>query len=612
MSGQISDSKVEQVRDRTDIVSLISQYVSLKQAGRNHVGLCPFHGEKTPSFSVNAERQFFHCFGCGEGGDVFSFIMKTEGISFPDAVRKLAERCGVDLEERPLTSAEQEQLALRERLYRINDLAAELFHDNLMRHPQAEGARQYLKKRGYGQKAATEFRLGYALDQWTDLRDHLQLKEVDAGEARSLGLIRAGKQGRGDFDMFRGRLMFPVCNLAGRVVAFGGRVLDDGKPKYINSPESPIYHKGDVLFGLYQARQAIRASGDALVVEGYFDQLALQRAGFAQAVATCGTALTGDQARHLKRYARRVVLVFDQDNAGRQATYKAMTALQQEEVTAAVISLPTGEDPDSFLRRQGADAFRKLLDSARPAMELFIEETLRQAGSGVEYRVRAVEAVLERLAQVKSDLEKDLYLKELARRSGIDTGLLQQKLRKITAARPGQATDRTGFAATTGRGPSPAQRTQSPVSDRAPTLGRAEGTLIRLLLQSAAGRRQFVQAGGMELLPRAEVRDIVQLILDQDATGACDIATLLPLMTPDQAAIIQSLAGFDPEEFADSLEQATEDCLRSLQKQALKKRSDKLWRELIPEAENRGDSALADNYRTELRQLQMQIKGGLC
>lgn len=431
MSGQVAESKINEVRERTDIVELVSQYVSLKRSGANHMGLCPFHTEKSPSFSVHAGRQFFHCFGCGVGGDVFSFLMKIEGLTFPDALRRLAERAGIELEERQLSPEEERLQQQRERLYLVNELAVDYFHHLLMEQPAGEPGRQYLKRRGYGRKAATEYQIGYAADVWEGLAGYLQRQGVNAEDARTLGLIRPGKQERGDYDLFRGRLIFPIFDLSGRVVAFGGRVLDDSKPKYINSPESPIYHKGRVLFGLYQARQAMRQAGEVLLVEGYFDQLALHRAGFPQVVASCGTALTAEHARLLKRYVQRVLLLFDQDTAGKQATFKAMTALQEEGVPAAVIELPTGEDPDSFVQRQGAEAFRQKLEQSRPAMDLFMEDALQDAGATVETRVRAAEKVLERISGLTSELEQDLYLKDLAGRSGIDLQLLKQKLAVI-------------------------------------------------------------------------------------------------------------------------------------------------------------------------------------
>ena len=603
MSGQIGDDKIEQVRDRTDIVELVSQYVDLKTSGRNRMGLCPFHAEKTPSFSVNAERQFYHCFGCGAGGDVYSFLMHSEGLSFPDAVRRLAERAGIDLEERPLTPPERAQIEERERLYRINGLAADYFHHNLMEHPQAKIAREYMKKRGYGQKAAAEYRIGCALSGWDDLKKHLEQHQVAATEARTLGLLREGTSGRGDYDMFRSRLMFPIFDLAGRVVAFGGRVLDAGKPKYINSPESPIYHKGGVLFGLYQARQAIRVSGDVLVVEGYFDQLALNRAGFAQSVATCGTALTAEHVQQLKRYAQRVVLVFDQDSAGKQATFKAMTTLQQEGVAAAAITLPSGDDPDSFLQRQGADAFQRCLDRARPVMELYMEETLKEAGYGVELKVKAVEQVLEKIAALKSELEQDLYLKELSGRSGIDVARLQTKLETIARQQRGRSRAPVSTASPSAphpadeHGPQPSPGREYRLSANNQVVGRAEQTLLRLLLQSSAVRSEFAERGGVSLIQHPDVAAIMTEILHQASASGCDIESLLPGLTVAQREILVQAHGCDPAEFAETPDQAASDCLRALEKQALKRRSDQLRRELIPAADEQGDVESADRYR---------------
>ncbi len=616
MSGQIGDDKIEQVRDRTDIVELVSQYVDLKTSGRNRLGLCPFHAEKTPSFSVNAERQFYHCFGCGAGGDVFSFLMQSEGLSFPDAVRRLAGRAGIDLEERPLTPAERAQIEERERLYQINSLAADFFHNNLMEHPQAVSARNYMKQRGYGQKAAVAYRIGYALESRSGLKDHLEIHQIAAPEALTLGLIREGAAGRGGYDMFRSRLMFPIFDLAGRVVAFGGRVLDEGKPKYINSPESPVYHKGAVLFGLYQARQAIRVSGDVLVVEGYFDQLALNRAGFAQTVATCGTALTTDHVQQLKRYAQRVVLVFDQDSAGKQATFKAMTTLQQEGMAAAAISLPSGDDPDSFIQRQGVEAFQARLEAARPVMELYMEETLGEAGYGVELKVRAVEQVLEKIAALKSDLEQDLYLKELAQRSGIEVVRLQKKLATIVQQQRGrnrvQGSEPPGL-----RPPHPADASTGQrvvavhrQSAQPPEVAsRTELTLLRLLLLSSAVRTEFAEHGGVSLIHHPDVAAVMTEILSRATVSGCDMASLLPGLTVPQREMLKQVYGSDPAEFAENLEQVASDCLRALQKQALKRRSELLLREMIPVADERGDVESANRYRAELSRLQLQIKG---
>ena len=602
MTGQISEAKIGEVRERTDIVELVSQYVSLKRSGANHMGLCPFHSEKSPSFSVNAARQFFHCFGCGVGGDVFSFLMKIEGLAFPDAVRRLADRVGIELEEKSLSPEEELQRQQRDRLFQVNDVAAEYFHQLLMEHPAGEPARRYLKERGYGRKAAGEYQLGYALESWDDLRQHLEKKGLAAEDIRSLGLIRPSKQDRGDYDLFRGRLIFPIHDLNGRVVAFAGRVLDDAKPKYINSPESPIYHKGKVLFGLYQARQAMRQSGEVLLVEGYFDQLALQRAGFPQVVATCGTALTVDHAHILKRYVQRAMLLFDQDAAGRQATFKAMSVLQEEGVPAMVIELPSGDDPDSFLQRQGGGAFQARLAAARPAMDMFMDDRLAEAGDGVEFKARAAEQIVERISVLSSELEQDLYLKKLAERSGIELDLLKQiKIRcqqraaqrpaprSVPVQRPAERYEAVPpppeeyalpepppeLSAEPGwQQRSPQSVQQRPVSG--PTLSRIEQTLLSLLIQNLVPAESIAAAGGASLFKHPDAVAVAEQVLAMAGEHPVEISVLQERLNDAQSKLLQRLIKLDKEQFAESSEHLFKDCLAAIKRDQRKQQREEL------------------------------------
>ncbi len=591
MSGQIGEDKIHEVRDRTDIVELVSRYVNLKRSGANHMGLCPFHSEKSPSFSVHGGRQFFHCFGCGEGGDVISFLMKIEGLTFPDAVRRLADQAGIDLEERQLSPEEERQQQLRQRLFRVNRLATDYFHQLLMQQPAGEVGRQYLKQRGYGRTAAAEYQLGYAADLWEGLSRHLQQQGVAVEDARTLGLIRPGKQQRGDYDLFRGRLMFPIFDLSGQVVAFGGRVLDDGKPKYINSPESPIYHKGRVLFGLYQARQAMRQASEVILVEGYFDQLALYRAGFPQVVATCGTALTSEHARLLKRYVKRVLLLFDQDSAGLQATFKAMAALQEEELPAAVIELPSGEDPDSFVQQQGAEAFRQRLEQARPAMELFMEVTLAEAGAGVSEKVRAAETVIARIAELRSSMEQDLYLKDLASRSGIELPLLREKLleigrqpKKRTDRQPPQYPESTPPPADYPVGLPPEEphfssaEPQQEVSpaEPAPNWTKAEGMLLCLLLHRKEAREALAVAEMHNYFSSPLAIQVAELLLSEPAAVEEGETLSLAAFTEDQQALLLPLYQSDPEQFAGDVAEMLTGCQAALQRQQKRQRREEL------------------------------------
>ncbi|SDZ97097.1 DNA primase [Desulfuromusa kysingii] len=610
MSGQISESKINEIRERTDIVELISQYVSLKHSGANHTGLCPFHSEKTPSFSVNSARQFFHCFGCGVGGDVFSFLMKIEGLVFPDAVRMLAERSGIELEEHIPTPEEEQRERQRARLYRVNEVAAAYFHRLLMEHPAGEPARQYMKVRGYGRKASGEYQIGFS-ESWDGLRTHLEEQGLATDDARVLGLLRPGKQERGDYDPFRGRLIFPVHDLSGRIIAFAGRVLDDSKPKYINSPESPIYHKGRILFGLFQARQAMRQCGEVLLVEGYFDQLALYRAGFPQVVATCGTALTTDHAHLLKRYVQRVVLLFDQDSAGKKATFKAMTVLQEEGIPAAVIELPKGEDPDSFMRKEGVDAFRVRLGKARSAMDFFMADVLSEAGNGIEAKVRAAEQIVEQIAKLSSELEQDLYLKELAQRSGIDLERLRQVNNKVIGR--GQQKRPTLSPPATESCPLPepplpveAPGGYAPPSRRSevkPDWSRSEETLLCLLLQNHVSSQQILKAGGVDLFNHQEARDMAQLLLDQATESGLDMATFIDDLPADKARLLMAISLLDKGQFSEGVDAVFSGCLTALQRE-LKKQKRRESIEKLRKFEQGGDSGTINEANNLLKQFK--------
>jgi DNA primase len=614
MTGQISESKIGEVRERTDIVELISQYVSLKRSGANHMGLCPFHSEKSPSFSVNAARQFFHCFGCGVGGDVFSFLMKVEGLTFPDAVRRLAAQHGIDLEERVLSPEDEARQRQRERFYRINEVAADYFHQQLMEHPAGEVARRYMKTRGYGRKAAGEYQIGFALDSWDGLGKHLEQQGLSVTDARVLGLVRPRKQGDGHYDLFRNRLMFPVYDLSGRVVAFAGRVLDDSKPKYINSPESPIYHKGRVLFGLYQARQAMRQSGEVLVVEGYFDQLALYRAGFPQVVATCGTALTTEHARLLKRYVQRVILLFDQDAAGKQATFKAMTVLQEEGVPAAVIELPAGDDPDSFLHGQGAEAFRMRLEKARSVMDLFIDDPLSEAGDGIEQKVRAAERIVAQIAGLSSELEQDLYLKELARRSGIDLEQLKKLLKKVAGQGQRRQPKRNHVVPQQPDDyPLPEPPPEEPGGEYAvvskgrgeqkPLWSRAEELLLCLLLNNYVSHGEIAAAGGLSLFYHPDAVKYGQLMLDHAGEDGIDSKTLYEKLDPEEVRVLMGIAALDQGQFGESVNDFFTGCLQALQREQKKRQRDELH-DKIRRCEQAGDPEQLKKLLEEFKNLK--------
>lgn len=421
------DEKVREIAERLSIAEVVGEYVQLKRSGSNYLGLCPFHGEKTPSFNVNPAREIFHCFGCGAGGDIFSFVMKIEGISFPEAVRKLAAKAGVVIEERPLTDAEKRQRTERDQQREIMLLTAQHYRDLLTRMPEGAEARSYLQQREVTPDVAAAYGLGYASERRDSVVQLLRGKGLPLEVAGQLGIIRKGD--RGWYDLLHKRLIFPIRDKQGQPIGFAGRVLDTSLPKYINSPESPLYHKSSVLFGSDLALRDIRQSGTAIIVEGYFDHLALYQAGVKNALATCGTALTDGHISLLKKHAQRLCLLFDGDNAGRKATVRAMELCLEQSLPVYVISLPQGEDPDSFLQQQGADAFQQRVVAAKPAFEQFLHWLLAKTpADSVDQRVRLLDEIIPRYQRIKDPVERDLYQKEICRLLGIDQQAFRRRL----------------------------------------------------------------------------------------------------------------------------------------------------------------------------------------
>jgi DNA primase len=429
---ELSDSAKEEVRQAASIVEVIGQFVQLKKAGQNYHGLCPFHSEKDPSFTVSPARQRFHCFGCKKGGDVFAFWMEYHNVSFPQALRDLAERYQVPLPEPKRDAAETKRLEIRDILFKLNELAADFYHRVLTGSKAGGPGRRYLSDRDVDEQTISDFSLGFAPDRWDGLTRYLQNRRVDMEKAVGAGLVIQRKQG-GWYDRFRGRVVFPIHTPTRRVAGFGGRVLDDSLPKYLNTPETPIFRKGEILYGLHAAGPAIRRSRRAVVVEGYTDVLSLHRQGFPEAVATLGTALTRDHIRRLKGYAEAVVVVFDSDEAGKTAAMKSLPFFLAEGVTSRVLILPEGEDPDSFVRSRGLDRFKEALNRAAPMFDFFIDVSLESAGEGMESRVRALREILQMLAGLEDRTLSALYVRRLAERTAVPEATILYELREASS-----------------------------------------------------------------------------------------------------------------------------------------------------------------------------------
>jgi len=531
--------KIDDVRDRTNIVDVVKRYVELKRAGTGSwKGLCPFHTEKTPSFHVHETRQFFHCFGCGEKGDVFGFLQKIEQRSFTEVLRDLAQQAAVELPEREMSPGErrarQEAESERDRLLRVMELATAFF-ESCFAAPPGEAARAYVDKRGIGPETRQRFRVGYAPSAWKALQEHLAGKGVASSDAERLGLVGVNERGR--YDFFRDRVMLPVFDRQKRVIGFGSRLLDpEAKDrKYVNSPDSPLFHKKECLYGLHVALDAIRKTGTAIVVEGNFDVLALHEAGIEEAVAPMGTALTMEQVGMLARVARRAVVIFDGDAAGKRAAEKAVPLFVDADLDGRVARLPGGQDPDDFVRRHGPAVFRQLTEAGRPMLDQFIQDAAQE--TTVPGRIATLESVAALLVRVKDRTTQELYAQRLTAVLGLTP---QQVSRALREAREQAQAQRERTAASRGQDPA-SEATPAAVPPAPPvavvherTLPRDEMELLALLVTypEVVNTDEAARAGDLLVDPAA--RELYRTAREALAnTGRLDVPAWLEAGPPD-------------------------------------------------------------------------------
>ena len=415
---------IEQVRQASSIVEIASQYTTLKRRGRKWVGLCPFHTEKTPSFTVDEEKQLYHCFGCGVGGDIFSLVMERESLTFPEALRSLAERYRVPLPAQQ--RVRPEVLKLEEKLFKINELALGFFKTNLFNTAEGRKALDYLKKRGLSDETIQTLKIGYAPNAWTALHDFFRSKDAPEPLLEKAGLILAGTRTGEYRDRFRGRVIFPIFSLTGRVVAFGGRTVVEAEPKYLNSPETPVYSKGKLLYGLNFTKDAVREAGAAVLVEGYTDFAALYQAGIRNVVASLGTALTAWQAGQAMRFAPRLVVNYDGDSAGLAAAARAVPLGFEKGLNVEVLALPDGLDPDAFLRKHGRERYAALLKRAVPGLDFLIDSLVKGVRMSVpEEKGRVARAVVKEIEKVPDPVARSEYLQRASQRLGVAEDLLR-------------------------------------------------------------------------------------------------------------------------------------------------------------------------------------------
>lgn len=418
-----SEEVIQKVKEQNDIIDVISDTVRLKRTGRNYLGVCPFHHEKTPSFTVSRDKQIYKCFGCGAAGNVISFVMKTKNLTFPESVKFLAERVGIDIEE---SSEKKAQKIKFDKMYNINVEAARYFFNNLRKN---EKAYSYFKNRGIDDITMKRFGLGFATDGWHNLRNYLKTKGIKEEELLNLGLTIKSPKGS-IYDRFRNRVIFPVFDYSGKVIGFGGRVLDDSKPKYLNSPETPLFKKGIHLYGL---NFAVKSNMDraVVIVEGYMDCISLHQHGITNVVATLGTALTEYQAKLLKRYVDRVIISFDADIAGQNATLRGLEILKKEGFDIRVLQVPQGKDPDEYIKANGKEAFIKLIENALP----LIDYRLKKSEDGINFTnkemiIKYVKDVANILSSVDS-IERDVYVKQVSQKTGVSEEAILENIREI-------------------------------------------------------------------------------------------------------------------------------------------------------------------------------------
>ncbi|BCA53568.1 DNA primase [Nitrospira sp. KM1] len=580
--GLISEDIINQIRDRIDITEVVGQHVSLTRAGQNLKGLCPFHQEKSPSFTVSPSRQIFHCFGCGAGGNVFTFLTRITGNAFPEIVRELGQKVGIQVES---TGHAGPQAAQTARIEQVNVAASKWFQRRLREEQGVCEARDYLDQRGMTQSAIEAFGLGAAPNEWDGLLKSLTKEGFSHSDLASAGLIIARESGPGFYDRFRGRVMFTITDLRKRVVGFGGRVIGEGTPKYLNSPDTPLFKKGQTLFALDIAREAIARTKTVIVVEGYFDAIALHQAGLTQTVATLGTALTAEHIQVLRRFASNVVLLFDPDDAGVRAALRGLDLFVNSGMGVKVVTLPAGEDPDTFVRKQGPQAFTELERHAPSLLDFALEHNLQKAESGsVEGRIRAVDDILKIIQKSEHPIEREERMRIVAERLGINQGRLIERYPALV----GSKEDRR-------------QRDRTVVDRPMPSYKGApeERDLVYFLLHGQLNATDVAR-----LKPEAFSIDVCRALVERaltclDQDGRVSVQQLLSMAIDDpvcgQAASELSMR----DEHFDDVRTHVQDCLDTLDR----KRTEEFMRTLISQLK----AAERDGRLEDVHALNSQI-----
>jgi len=586
LSNFLPEEFIEEVRVANEIIDVISEYISLKPRGKNFFGLCPFHNEKTPSFSVDPQKQLYHCFGCGEGGNVFNFIMAQERLDFIEAVKFLAERKGIALPGSLERTEDEEAKRKRQEFYNINRAAAMFYHKNLLSN-EGTHALKYLKSRGIASKTIRTFGLGYAPDSWNSTMDYLMNQGFDKDLLIKIGLVV--EKGDSTYDRFRNRIMFPIIDHRDRVVGFGGRVMDDSLPKYLNSSDSPIFNKSSILFGLNLAKKQ-RPLDHLIIVEGYLDVITLYEYGFHNAVASLGTALTHDQAKLLRRYTRNIYIAYDGDAAGQKATSRGLDILKDAGCSIKVIKLPKDMDPDDILRKHGVEYFNKLINNAVSLTDYKLEQLrsgydLNNPEDKVEFATKAAEI----LVGVENPLERDVYIQKLYTSTGFRPELIYRLIDQLESRKkPGLKRDVVGNNRYT--------KSVSKVKLGLPANIKAEKHLIRLMAESGEMARTILsQLGDLEFEDsiHREALDIIKRLLEKDIEPHA-VEILNYVQEHQRRCKLTEIFKLEME--YDNVDKFIKDCIDELRRYQLEKRGDYL-KEQISKMEREGDSGSAQYWK---------------
>ena len=569
--GFIPEAVIDEIRRRADIVEIISEHVPLKKMGRNHRGLCPFHTDSHPSFNVNPELGMYYCFGCKASGNVFRFLMEISDMSFTEAAEELGRRVGVEI---PRSKEAVEGRTKRDVLLKVNELAATFFRDKLESGPAGEAARRYLERRGMKRKTVDGFGLGYAPNSWEELTRHLKARGVPMDVVEESGLV-ASKEGAGHYyDRFRDRIMFPIKDIRGRVIGFGGRVLGDGEPKYLNSPETRLFKKGSTLYTLDVAREAIRKAGFSIIVEGNFDVLFMHQEGFDNSVATLGTALTPDHISTLRRYSEKVTLLFDGDEAGQKAVDRSLELFLGSEIQPGVVILPGGHDPDSFLRDKGKQAMEELLESAKPIVEHVLESRIKKRGEGREERAAALRECAGIVGRISDTALRRMYGEFLAQRLSLPQEVV---LARIRAA---------------GRTAKP-EGEEEEAQQEAPSFRASELALLRLMLGHEEAV-DFVNSHGLVewFTDPVTARAAVLMINQRKERNAVDLGRLMDeLDDPKLAEVLAETAFLTDDPDPEKLDKALRECESGILTEGLRVKGEEITRQ-IEQARGKGDRDL--------------------